>query len=58
MNFSLLLVETTLSAKIYRTDFGRKYGGLFWEAFFQGFLVENCSTSGSIVAFGVIHENV
>ena len=57
MNDEFLLVEISLSAK-FIADFGRKDGGLFWEAFFQGFLVENWSTSGSIVDFGAICENV
>ena len=56
IKFSLLLVETSLST--YCTDFDRKYEDLFWEAFFQGFLVENCSAFSSIVAFGAIRENM
>ena len=37
--------------------FGRQYGGLFSEVFFQGF-VKNCFTSGFNAAFGAICENV
>ena len=44
--------------QIYCTDFGSKYGGFFWETFFQGLRMENCSTSGSIVDFEDIRENV
>ena len=46
INFSLLLVETSLSAK-----FIAQISAENMEAFFQDFLVENCSTLGSIVAF-------
>ena len=49
INFSLLCVETSLSAKFIAQ--------ILAEIFFQNFL-ENFSTSGFIVAFGAICENV
>ena len=52
MNFSLLFVETSLSAKFIAQISAEKMEASFGRHFFQGFLLENCSTPGSI------HENV
>ena len=58
MNFSLLLVETSLSAKFIAQISAENMETTFGRHFFQDFFVENCSTSGSIVTFGAIRENV
>ena len=57
-NFSLQLVETSLSAKFIAQILAEKMETSFGRHFFQGFLVENSSTFGSIAVFRAICENV
>ena len=58
MNDKLVSTRKSLSAKFIAQISAENMEAFFGKCFFQGFLVQNHSTCGAIVAFGAIRENM